>query len=61
MKHCKTCGTPITNGENGCAMYDECFACRPIVYLPTNRTFSRPRETRDYEGLILARQERLSD
>ncbi len=39
---------------NGCAMYDECFDCKPIHY------YARPRKATisgDYEGAILARQE----
>ena len=33
MKICPTCGAEIINGENGAAMYDQCFDCRPINYI----------------------------
>ena len=32
MKKCKKCGCHIKCGENGCAMSDLCFSCKPIDY-----------------------------
>lgn len=40
MKTCKTRGVEIVNGENGSAMYDQCFSCRPIHY-PLSPTTGR--------------------
>lgn len=42
MKVCKVCGEKIINGENGCAMYNECNRCRPIHYV------AKPRERLPY-------------
>ena len=54
MKRCVICGGAIINGQNGCAMYDTCFECKPIKYI------AKPKQgciSGDYEGLILAKQE----
>lgn len=54
MKLCVICGSEIIPGINGCTMYDECSACRPIVY------YAKPRQgedNNDYESAILARSE----
>ena len=58
MKQCQICGREIINGQNGCAMMAECSDCRPVRYYAPPRKME---PSGDYENLILARQEEITD
>lgn len=64
MKKCTICGDTIINGKNGCAMYDTCVKCKPIIYraAPIKRVnYSFFDFDNSYETRILDRQERYND
>lgn len=41
-KYCVLCKKAIYNGENGCAMYNTCFECKPIRYVAKPRKGPAP-------------------